>query len=105
MHYFDPARPRLLNNLPAWLSAPNIALPRLILEPSLSHLPRICAMINGSWKQAGPLDMSLDKVFQLWLLDPEQFAKDYFGVEIIRAEGAPQLTESLPSIDPADLGI
>lgn len=108
MHYFDPARPRLPNGLPTWRAAPNISLPRLIIVPlevgELSY--RIEAMINSSWKSFNIYGTtSLDALLSGWKLDPEQFAKDYFGVESIRAEGAPQLTESLPSVNPADLGI
>lgn len=107
MHYFSPSRPRLPNGLPAWLSAPNIALPRLILEPVKHGNYCICAMINSSYKYADPAirEISLDKIFQLWILDPEQFAKEYFGVETIHPTTASMIAEILPSVNPADLGI
>ena len=107
MHYFDPARPRLPNGLPAWLSAPTVALPRLHIIPR--KYPEKCTlecMINGSWKEYTVVQGdSLDALLFCWTEDPEAFAKNWFGVETIRAEGAPMLAESLPSIDPANLGI
>ena len=112
MHYFDPARPRLPNGLPAWCEASSIALPRLIIVPlevgELNY--RIEAMINSSWKSCNTYGTtSLDALLSRWKLNPEQFAKDYFGVESIQPFTYPTtasiVAENIPSIDPADLGI
>lgn len=113
MHYFDPARPRLPNGLPAWRDAPNIALPRLIIVPLEEDYEcyMVEAMINSSWKHfyTSIYSISLDSVLFKWKSDPEQFAHDYFGVESIQPFTYPTtvsiVAESLPSINPADLGI
>lgn len=78
MHFFDPKRPRLGNGLPAWLTAPDIALPHCVIYPlPAPSIFRLQFMINGSWKAL--ITENLSEKLAEWVDSPENFSLSHFN--------------------------
>ena len=80
MNYHDPARPRLANGRPSWLTAPLVALPSLVITPEPHCKYRIAFMINNSFKYLTIKDILVDYTLIEWIASPENFALNKFGV-------------------------
>ena len=106
MYLFSPARPRLPNGLPAWLTAPNTALPspRVVLLPTHYEgkvLFRVEFMLNGSFKTI--LTQSVDKILLEWAYSPEAFALSHFNITADERFGQQMSVQT--NLDPAELGL
>ena len=80
MNYHDPARPRLANGRPSWLTAPLVALPSLVITPEPHCKYRIAFMINNSFKFLTINDDQIECTLIEWIASPENFALTKFGV-------------------------
>jgi len=109
MQYHDPARPRLANGLPSWLSAPQVALPRLVLEPLPGGKWQASFMLDGRWRTLTlSSETALLATFAAWTESPEGFVLSHWNVLPAPAETAAKrvvLWDAGEPLDPNELGI
>ncbi len=103
MNYFHPSRPRLPNGLPCWLTAPTIALPRVVIEPITHFGYRLGFIINGAFKWRTTFIEKIPDVLTEWTNDPEGFIAFYFSTHQSSVSEEAHTTTSALSLE--DLGL
>lgn len=105
MKFHHPQRPRLPNGLPAFLTSPQVAIPRACITPEPDGRWRIEWIINGSPKAL--ITLLLEETLRQWEEDPEGFISSQFHTTpnspIFWGTETPHNPKQSPN--PADIGL
>lgn len=97
LDFHSPQRQRLGNGLPAWTSAPSIALPQLGLRPAAERGWNVSVMVGGlefsrQYTISGLSDVELMRLLAQWRASPEHALQNWWGQQAPQAS-APQASD------------
>lgn len=104
MNFHDPSRPRLGNGLPAFLTAPQTALPRVSLTPLPNAKWRLEIIVNSSYRTLVIPTSWLISTLTDWENSPEAFIIERFNTTPTGAS-KDSLFETTVEIDLEEFGI